>query len=235
MNSTRRRLWDLPTRLFHWLLVLAVVGAVITGQLGGNLIVWHGRLGLLIAGLLAFRLVWGFIGSTYARFGQFIPTPAKIRAYLAGKWQGMGHNPLGALSVFALLGLLTAQVSTGLLANDDIAFVGPLYDLIDKELSNQLTSLHHKIGDLLIILIGLHVAAIMFYAHVKKQNLVKPMVTGWHEGEMAGETPGEPARGGGWLAFVLALLIALGGVYAASGEWLPEPPPLPPASEAPSW
>ncbi len=235
MNSTRRRLWDLPTRLFHWLLVLAVAGAVISGQLGGNLIVWHGRLGLLIAGLLVFRLVWGFIGSTYARFGQFFPTPAKIRAYLSGQWHGLGHNPLGALSVFALLGLLTVQVSTGLLANDDIAFVGPLYDLIDKELSNQLTSLHHKIGDLLIILVGLHVAAIMFYAHVKKQNLVKPMVTGWHEDEASGKAQGESARGGGMVAFVIALLIALAGVYAASGAWLPEPPPPPPASEAPSW
>lgn len=230
MNSTRHRLWDLPTRLFHWLLVLAVAGAVITGQLGGNLMVWHGRLGLLIAGLLAFRLTWGFIGSTYARFAQFVPTPAKIRAYLAGQWQGMGHNPLGALSVFALLGLLTVQVSTGLLANDDIAFVGPLYVLVDKDLSNLLTGLHHKVGDLLIILIGLHVAAIMFYTHVKKQNLVKPMVTGWHEGDADAES----ARGGGVVAFLLALLVALVVVYGASAVWLPEPAPLP-ATTTPSW
>ncbi|MCL2636423.1 MAG: cytochrome B, partial [Betaproteobacteria bacterium] len=88
MNSKRIRLWDLPTRLFHWLLVLAVAGAVICGQLGGGLIVWHGRLGLFIVGLLVFRLVWGVIGSTYARFAQFFPTPAKLRAYLKGEWRG---------------------------------------------------------------------------------------------------------------------------------------------------
>jgi len=231
MNSERRRLWDLPTRFFHWLLVLLVAAAIITGQLGGNLMLWHGRLGVVLAGLLAFRLAWGFVGSTYARFCQFAPTPSRLRAYLTGQWQGLGHNPLGALSVFALLGLLTVQVSTGLLANDDIAFVGPLYDLIDKELSNQLTSLHHKIGDLLIILIGLHVAAIMFYAHVKKKNLVKPMVTGWHEGEADGES----ARGGGALALLLALLLAVAALYGASGAWLPEPPPAPPAAQVPAW
>lgn len=229
MNGKRHRLWDLPTRLFHWLLVLAVVGAVITGQQGGNLIVWHGRIGIVIVGLIAFRLVWGLLGSTYARFGQFFPTPAKISAYLRGEWRQSGHNPLGALSVFALLGLIGFQALSGLFANDDIAFNGPLYDLVGRDLSNRLSGLHHLSVNGLYVLVALHLAAIAFYGHVKKDNLVRPMITGWREGE------GEDARGGGLTALVVALGVAAAAVYGASGTWLPEPPPPPPAAETPSW
>ena len=228
MQQQRFRLWDLPTRLFHWLLVLAVVAAVVSGQLGGSLIEWHGKLGLLIVGLLVFRIVWGLFGSTYARFAQFVPTPGKIKAYLAGQWQGEGHNPLGALSVFGLLGLLLVQVATGLVANDDIAFRGPLFDFVGNDWSNRLTGLHHLLSNGLIVLVMLHVVAIVFYGHVKKQKLVKPMLTGWKEGE------GESAQGGGWLAVVVAVSIAAGAVYGASGAWLPEPPPVSPA-ETPDW
>lgn len=225
----RIKVWDLPTRLFHWLLVLAVVALIVTGKAGGNLIDWHGRIGVLLAGLLAFRLVWGLVGSTYARFAQFFPTPAKISAYLRGEHHGIGHNPLGALSVFALLGVLTVQVLTGLVANDDIAFVGPLYDLVGRDLSNLATGWHKLIINGLILLIVLHLAAIAFYARVKKNNLVKPMVLGWKE-----TAAGESARGGGLVAFLVALAIAVLAVYGASGAWLPEPPP-PAAVETPAW
>jgi len=229
MNSPRIRLWDLPTRIFHWSLALCTVAAVVSGQLGGNLIDWHGKVGLVIVGLIAFRLVWGVAGSTYARFLHFFPTPARIKAYLRGEWRGEGHNPLGALSVFALLGLLVLQATTGLFSNDDIAFVGPLFDLIDRDLSNRLTGLHHLLSNVLIALALLHVAAIVFYDRVKKQKLVKPMITGWKEGR------GESARGGGVVALVVALLCAATAVYGASGTWLPEPPAPPPAAETPSW
>lgn len=230
MSSKRIRLWDLPTRLFHWLLVLSVAAAIVSGQVGGNFIDWHARIGLFIVGLVVFRLVWGVAGSTYARFGHFFPTPARVRAYLKGEWTGLGHNPLGAFSVLGLLALLTLQVLTGLFANDDIAFVGPLADLVSKALSNRLTGLHHQAANLIFVLIALHVAAIVFYARVKKENLVKPMVTGWKEVEA-----GESARGGGVLALILALILASGAVYGASGAWLPEPPPAPAAVETPSW
>ena len=230
MNSKRIRLWDLPTRLFHWLLALAVIGAVISGQMGGNLIVWHARLGLFIVGLLAFRLVWGLIGSTYARFAQFFPTPAKLRAYLRGQWREPGHNPLGALSVFALLTLVGFQAISGLFANDDIAFVGPLFELVDKSLSNRLTGLHHLAANLLYALVGLHLASIAFYALAKKNNLLWPMLTGTKEVEQ-----GEDAQGGGPLALAFAILLALAAVYGASGASLPEPPPPPAAEELPAW
>lgn len=230
MNSKKKILiWDLPTRLFHWLLVLAMVGLVVTGKVGGNLIDWHGKIGLVVLGLIVFRLVWGLVGSTYARFHQFFPTPAKIAAYLQGKWHEPGHNPLGAVSVFALLGVLGFQLLTGLIANDDIAFVGPLYDLVGRELSSMATGWHRLSINLLIALVVLHVAAIAFYSQVKKDNLVKPMVRGWKEVDH-----GEPARGGGVLALIMALLIALAAVFAASGTWLPKP--LPPTEvETPVW
>lgn len=229
MNQEKFRLWDLPTRLFHWALVVAVVAAIVSGQLGGNLIDWHGRIGLFIVGLLAFRLVWGVVGSTYARFLQFLPTPEKISAYLRGEWRGEGHNPLGALSVFALLALLTAQVGTGLFANDDITFVGPLYDLVGKNLSNRLTGIHYLVSNAIYVLIALHIAAIAFYGHVRNQRLVRPMLTGWKDGE------GESAAGGSALALVPALAVAGAAVYGASGTWLPAPPPPPPATETPNW
>ncbi len=229
MNNKRFRLWDLPTRLFHWLLVIAVAAAVISGQIGGNLIDRHAQIGLFIIGLVTFRIVWGVLGSTYAQFAQFFPTPGRVRAFLRGEWQQAGHNPLGAFSVFGLILVLTVQTVTGLFANDDIAFFGPLYALVAESLSNRLTGLHHLIANVLIALVVLHVAAIVFYVKVKKDNLVKPMVTGWKEGE-----PAKSASGGGVLALIVALSIAAGAVYGASGAWLPEPPP-PSAVDTPSW
>jgi len=222
--------WDLPTRLFHWLLVIAVGGAWLSGETGGNWLVWHARIGFLIVGLVVFRLVWGFAGSTYARFATFVRGPQSIKAYLAGHWHGLGHNPLGALSVLALLGLAALQVGTGLFAfNDDTGFSGPFYDLVGKVAGDTATSLHHKIINLLIILAGLHVVAIAYYARVKKDNLVIPMITGHKE-----VNQGESARGGGLVALIVAVLIAVAAAYGASGVWVAKPP-APPAAETPAW
>lgn len=222
--------WDLPTRLFHWLLVACVVGAFVTAKVGGGAMVWHGRLGLAIIGLLAFRLVWGFVGSTYARFTQFVRGPAAIRAYLKGEWHGQGHNPLGALSVLALLGVLALQAATGLFANDDIAFTGYLYPLVSSDLSGRITGIHQLLEKLLLLLVLLHVGAIVFYARVRKHNLVKPMLTGWADGK-----PCESARGGNAIAFLIATLVAITTAWAASGALLPPPPPVPPPAATPAW
>jgi cytochrome b len=176
--SVAIQVWDLPLRIFHWLLALAVLSAVVTGEIGGSLIDWHGRIGVLILGLLVFRLVWGFVGTSHARFTNFFPTPAKIKAYLKGHWKGHGHNPLGALSVLALLAVLFTLVGAGLFANDDIAFEGPLFPLVSKSLSDKLSAIHYYGFNVLAVLLFLHIAAIVFYAKVKKHNLVIPMITG---------------------------------------------------------
>lgn len=171
-------IWDLPHRLFHWLLVASVIVCYITAKIGGALIDWHGRLGIFIFGLLVFRIIWGFIGSTHSRFITFFPTVPRIVAYLKGSWQGIGHNPLGALSVLALLSVLAIQVGTGLFANDDIAFEGPLFNLVDKSFSNKSTRWHNISFNFLLALIGLHLVALIFYRWVKKTNLIVPMLTG---------------------------------------------------------
>ena len=232
MSTQRIKLWDLPTRVFHWLLVIAVGAALITGNLGGSAIEWHGRIGLSIVGLIAFRVVWGLIGSSHARFSSFFPTPESIAAYLRGQWRGIGHNPLGALSVIGLLTLVALQLCTGLFGNDDIAFNGPLFNLVSKDLSDRLTGIHEITSNALIALIVLHLAAIAFYAHVKKDNLVKPMVTGYKD-LAPGET-GVSATGGGIAAFIVALIVALGAVYAASGAWY-SAPQAPVAQTTPTW
>jgi cytochrome b len=220
--------WDLPTRLFHWLLVLCVCGSFVCAKIGGNAMVWHGRFGLAVVGLLVFRLVWGVVGSTYARFAQFVRGPTTILAYLRGQWHGEGHNPLGALSVLAMLGTLLLLVATGLFANDDIAFEGPLYALVGKELSDRVVGIHRLVEPLIILLVLAHVAAIIYYTRFRKETLVMPMITGRKAG--AGET----ATGGGALAFIVALALALAAVYGASGAWIPASPP-PAAGETPNW
>lgn len=228
----RIKLWDLPTRIFHWSLFALVAAAVISGQVGGNAIDLHGKLGLAIIGLVVFRIVWGFAGSTYARFAQFFPSPASIAAYRRGEWHGLGHNPIGALAVFALLAMVLGQAVGGLFANDDIAFRGPLFSLVGKELSDRITGLHHLASNLLIALVALHIATVMFYKHVKKNNLVRPMITGWKD---VPDGAGESARGGGIVAFIVAVAIAAAAVYAASGALLPPPPPAPVSAPAPAW
>jgi len=217
--------WDLPTRIFHWALVICVAGAFISVQIGGNAMVWHGRFGLGVLGLLVFRIVWGFAGSTYARFSQFVRGPSAILAYLRGDWKGEGHNPLGALSVLGLLGVLSLLVATGLFANDDIAFEGPLYTLVGKDLSDRLVGVHRLIEPLIIFLVVAHLAAIVFYTLVKKDNLVKPMFRGWKDSEH-----GEDARGGGLVPLMVALVVAVSAVVVGSGSLLPPPPPPPPAA-----
>jgi len=215
------------------MLVVSVVGSIITAQIGGNLMDWHSRFGLLILGLLVFRLVWGFVGSTYSRFAQFAPTPTRIIAYWRGNLHVVGHNPLGALSVFAMLLALLLQALLGLFSNDDIAFTAPLYELVDHDWSNWLSGWHHRLANVMYALLLLHVAAIAYYASIKKKNLLPPMLHG--RIEATDETTESKRSGGGWLALVIALAIAIAAVYAASGSWISPPPPTDPSSSMPEW
>lgn len=231
MEMRKIPVWDLPVRLFHWLLVLLVAGAFVTGLKGGNLIDWHGYIGIGIIGLVVFRIIWGFVGSTYARFGNFLPCPKKIIAYLQGRWHGVGHNPLGSLSVYALLGLMIFQTVTGLFANDDIAFEGPLYVLVSKSTSDWMTTLHRYGMWLIVFMVSFHVLAILFYAIIKRHDLVLPMFTGV---DKTTDPEAQPRKGGGIVAFVIAVIVAAGITWAAAGG-LVSPPPPPPAQDLPAW
>jgi cytochrome b len=175
--------WDLPVRLFHWALVLLLVCSVTTGLLGGNLMKWHMRSGYAVLALLLFRLSWGFLGSPTARFARFLRGPSAMLEHardLAARRPSfhLGHNPLGGWMVVLMILAILFQATTGLFANDDIATEGPLYNLVSKELSDRLTSLHKLNVKLLYGLAGLHVAAILFYWAARRENLVVPMLTG---------------------------------------------------------
>lgn len=175
------RVWDLPTRLFHWSLVALVVLSFVSVKVGGNWLTWHFYSGYALIALVGFRLVWGFVGGRYARFSSFLFGPKAIISYLRGSPDAprtLGHNPLGSLSVYGLLGLTGLQALGGLFANDDIASEGPLARFVSKEVSDQITSLHHLNEKFIIVLVLLHVAALMYYRLAKRENLVRAMVTG---------------------------------------------------------
>jgi len=178
---TTVRIWDLPTRLFHWALAAAVAGLFVTGKTGGDAMVWHGRLGCAVLALLLFRLAWGLVGGRWSRFASFWPTPARLARYLRGRatpHDTAGHNPLGALSVLAMLLALAAQVGTGLFADDDIAFTGPLAGTVPSAVVKAATRYHKDVGQwLVIVLVALHLLAIAVYA-ARGRGLVAAMLSG---------------------------------------------------------
>ena len=187
------RVWDLPTRVFHWLLASLVVFSVVTAKIGGNAMEWHLRSGYAVLTLLAFRLVWGFAGGRWSRFRAFLYAPSTSLRYLRGEslpheHHHVGHNPLGAGSVFALLGILALQVATGLVADDEIATTGPLNKYVSAATSSLATGWHKGWGQWLILgLVTLHLCAIAFYWLRRRQNLVGPM---WHgDKRLAADVP----------------------------------------------
>lgn len=176
------RVWDLPTRAFHWALVVCVAGLVITGNLGGAAMTWHFRFGYTVLTLLMFRLVWGFTGGHWSRFASFVYPPRQILGYLRTGGDAnhkVGHNPLGALSVFAMLGILLLQVTSGLMSDDEIAASGPLVRWVSGNWVSLATWYHKDIGKaILIVLLASHLLAILFYRWRKNENLVRPMIIG---------------------------------------------------------
>jgi cytochrome b len=178
------RVWDLPTRVFHWLLALCIVGSIVSAKIGGNAMAWHFRFGYVVFTLLVFRLLWGLVGGYWSRFATFAYAPSTTWRYLRGQSRpdehhDVGHSPLGAFSVFALLLMLALQVGTGLFADDEIANTGPLIKFVSGSTSLLLTKWHKNFGQWLIIaLIVLHIGAIVFYRVKRNRNLVQPMLSG---------------------------------------------------------
>jgi cytochrome b len=210
LPTTEVKVWDAWVRLFHWLLVVLVMVLFVTGNIGGNWLEWHKLAGFTVLGLVIFRVIWGFAGSHHARFTSFVRGPGTVIGYMKAMLSGnaerhLGHNPMGALSVVALLLVLGVQAVTGLFANDDIMLEGPYASLVSKATSDFVTKIHHINSKILIALAVLHMLAIGYYFFAKKENLVKAMVTG--RKSFDGETPSiaRPA----WLAPLIAVLVAI--------------------------
>ena len=183
---------------------------------------WHKKIGYFVIGLILFRVVWGFVGSHHARFKNFVRAPTAVIAYAKNLFKKdsehyLGHNPMGALSVLALIAAVGFQTATGLFSNDDIMLEGPYASMVSKAFSDQMTSLHKLNSNVILVLIGLHLSAIVFYAVVKKEQLIEAMLTGKKEidpsigGQFEAEMP-EKARPA-WLPWSIVVVVA-GVVYA---------------------
>ena len=197
--------WDLPVRIFHWLLALLVVAQVVTASIGGNALQFHAFGGYAILTLILFRLLWGFFGGTHARFRDFVRTPGTVMRYAKSMQadphaRPRGHNPLGGWSVLAMLGSLLVQAATGLFANDDVMMEGPLAKHVSGRTSELATAIHDVNAVIVLTLVALHIAAVLYYLLVRKDNLIVPMITGHKPSAI----PNESTRyGSNWIAAVL--------------------------------
>lgn len=215
----RVKVWDLPTRLFHWLLVIGIFAMWLTADVLDRLSL-HMAIGYALIGLIVFRLVWGFIGSDTARFRHFIRGPSQIIRYLKkpDDTVALGHNPLGALSVVALLLVIMVQLGTGLFANDQIYSEGPFSDYVSERTQDLLTYIHGVNFYVLLGLIGLHLAAIVFYQFKKHEPLVQAMITGQRELKSGERVRNPNLHFAGLVAFVMALIFAVGAWYLFSNQ-----------------
>lgn len=223
MNEKPYRVWDLPLRLFHWSLVILVAISIYTGENGGfNEMDYHMLSGYAILALVLFRVIWGFVGSEHARFSDFV-RPSAIVAYSRSllskdiqEDKRPGHNPLGALSVLAFLVVLLVQAGTGLFANDDIFLEGPLTHLVEDEMSDDLTTVHHFAAKVLYVLVFLHLAAILFYQFVRKESLLLAMITGRFKGRTGKSNSANPLKETAMA--VVTLAVCSGFVYYLINE-----------------
>jgi cytochrome b len=188
------RVWDLPTRVFHWALAVCVAGSILSVNVGGEAMAWHFRFGYAVLALLLFRLVWGVVGPRYARFAAFPPNPAAA-------WRALrqpdtaprpGHSAAGALSVYAMLLAIAVQVGTGLFTSDAILWDGPLKNLVSNDTSDLLARVHKANRVVILALIALHLGAIAYYRMVRGRGLVGPMLRG--DLQTDGDTGAPPAR-----------------------------------------
>ncbi len=216
MNQVR--VWDWPTRLFHWSLALLFVALVVSAQIGGNAMVWHFRAGYAVCSLLMFRLIWGFVGGHWSRWRQLSGSPRSIQNYLrTGKNPAqstyVGHNPLGSLSVIALLSFLSLQVATGLFSDDEISNAGPLTVFASEITIQWATFSQTEVGKVILLcLVGLHVLSIAWYFFKRHENLVKAMLSG-NKNTAALETPSQDGLKD-WLKAALVLSLSTALVYA---------------------
>jgi cytochrome b len=182
----QEKIWDPVSRLWHWILALAIIINWTFGTfMSFDTVVWHFYTGYLILGLIAFRMLWGFIGPAPVRFSALVPTPSSLLQYLKSLRRREpsgtpGHNPLGSLWIVMILPVIAAKGVTGLfIESEDFFEYGPLYEYVSEETVKNMSEWHHTLSDVILLLVSLHVAAILYYLLWKKENLIKPMITGW--------------------------------------------------------
>jgi len=225
----KRLVWDLPTRLFHWLLALDILALYLTADGGTPTMEWHFRFGYIALGLVTFRIIWGFVGPRHARFATFLVGPGKLFTYLRHFFRRdsppvPGHNPAGAVMVIVLLLMVGLQAVSGLFTYDDIAFGGPYYGYDGGRLQGLMGSIHHRNFSILQWLILAHIVAVLFYLFYKRQNLIGAMFSGRKPAKVVAETEAIPGS-----RLLLAVVIAV--VVAAAVWWLVESAPPPPEPE----
>jgi cytochrome b len=212
--------WDIFVRAFHWSLVALFAFSAITGKVGGGWIKWHMYSGYAILALVLFRIVWGFIGGEYARFVSFVASPVRAARYGLGMLKGgaqhvISHNPLGGWMVVVLLLVLALQAGLGLISDDEIATSGPLARYVALETALAAMSWHRLIGDLLLILVGIHIAAVLFHVFVKKESLVRAMLSGNKDLPEALANEAKSAKPASATAGYVALSVAVAIVVVA--------------------
>jgi len=214
----RYPVWDLPQRLTHWLLPMLIAFSWWSAE--NAHMQWHAYAGYALLALVIWRMAWGFVGSHYAKFKQFWPTPSRLRSYLRkGDDIELGHNPLGALSVATLLSLILLQATSGLFNTDELFLDGPLVVLADDSLVELASEAHELLWLMLQVFIVLHIAAIILYRVLKKRNLVRAMWFGSDVPRISAHKPRSPL----FALVLLAVIVTLGW---GLGELLPEPEPL---------
>lgn len=200
-----QRVWDLPTRIVHWL--LAGLIAFSWWSVKNHHTDWHIWSGIAILALLIFRLLWGLVGSSTARFANFLTGPRAIGDDLKGRWSGIGHSPAGAISVIVLFAAVAIQVGLGLIAQDeDGIYGGPLARLVSSDTSDKARDIHELWFKVILGLVALHLAAILYYRLVRGRKLTKPMITG--RGLLDPGTP--PMRPGKWWVAAICVAVAFG-------------------------
>lgn len=181
----RTKVWDPLLRGFHWLLAGAVVCGWVLGKFGPDVMTVHFWCGYVVAGLLAFRVVWGLVGPRSARFTHFVQGPRAVGAYARHLFERRpsywpGHNPMGAMAVIAMLLTLAVQIGTGLVSDpDDFVNVGPLASNVAPEIRSAAVGWHHLGATVVLVLVVLHIGFVLFYHLWKRENLIRPMVDGW--------------------------------------------------------
>jgi cytochrome b len=226
MAEDKRLVWDLPLRLFHWLLVLSLAASWATAEAGFDWMQVHMYLGYWTLALLLFRIIWGFVGPRHARFSSFLTGPVGIWRYASALAAGtmiqtVGHNPLGGIMVIVMLVLVGFQAGTGLFATDDIVWTGPYHAAVSEATADRLTSLHHLNFNIILAAVALHIMAIAFYFLVKKQNLVGAMLHGKKPAETVPEH--EAITKSEIVKALIVIVISAGLVY-----WLISSAPVPP-------